>query len=104
MLTKLYVSAQVALPDWARGRGLAVFLTFIFGATTVGSAVWGKVSAMEGLPIAYFAAAAGVVSGDSADLGLEASDRRRDRFVPRDRTGAPPPYRGMSRTTGARSW
>ena len=34
MLTKLDVSAQVALPDWARGRGLAVFLTFIFGATT----------------------------------------------------------------------
>jgi hypothetical protein len=48
VLTKLYVSAQVALPDWARGRGLAVFLTFIFGATTAGSAVWGKLSAMEG--------------------------------------------------------
>ena len=46
---------------WARGRGLAVFLTFIFGATTAGSAVWGKLSAMEGLPIAYFVAAAGVV-------------------------------------------
>ena len=61
VLTKLYVSAQVALPDWARGRGLAVFLTFIFGATTAGSAVWGKLSAMEGLPIAYFVAAAGVV-------------------------------------------
>src|SRR5271157_3456813 len=58
VLTKLYVSAQVALPDWARGRGLAVFLTFIFGATTVGSAVWGKLSAMERLPIAYFVAAA----------------------------------------------
>jgi len=39
VLTKLYVSAQIALPDWARGRGLAVFLTFIFGATTLGSAV-----------------------------------------------------------------
>jgi MFS family permease len=61
VLTKLYVSAQVALPDWARGRGLAIFLTSIFGATTVGSAVWGKLSAIEGLPIAYFVAAAGVV-------------------------------------------
>ena len=63
VLTKLYVSAQIALPDWARGRGLAVFLTFIFGATTVGSAVWGELSAMGGLPIAYFAAAAGVALG-----------------------------------------
>ncbi len=59
VMTKLYVSAQVALPDWARGRGLAVFLTFIFGATTVGSAAWGKLSALQGLPTAYFAAAAG---------------------------------------------
>ena len=63
VLTKLYVSAQIALPDWARGRGLAVFLTFIFGATTVGSAVWGELSAMGGLPIAYFVAAAGVALG-----------------------------------------
>ena len=63
VLTKLYVSAQVALPDWARGRGLAVFLTFIFGATTVGSAVWGKLSTMEGLPSAYFIAAAALVLG-----------------------------------------
>ena len=63
VITKLYVSAQVALPDWARGRGLAVFLSFVFGATTVGSAVWGKLSAMAGLPIAYFVAAAGVVLG-----------------------------------------
>jgi MFS family permease len=63
VLTKLYVSAQVALPDWARGRGLAVFLSLIFGATTVGSAVWGKLSAMQGLPIAYFVAAAGLVLG-----------------------------------------
>jgi hypothetical protein len=63
VITKLYVSAQVELPDWARGRGLAVFLSVIFGATTVGSAVWGKLSAMAGLPIAYFVAAAGVVVG-----------------------------------------
>ena len=63
VLTKLYVSAQVALPDWARGRGLAIFLTFIFGATTVGSAFWGKLSSMEGLPVAYFVSAAGVLLG-----------------------------------------
>jgi hypothetical protein len=61
VLTKLYVSAQVALPDWARGRGLAVFLTFIFGATTVGSAFWGKLSSLEGLPVTYFVSAAGVL-------------------------------------------
>jgi len=61
VLSILYVSAQVALPDWVRGRGLAIFLTVIFGATTVGSVVWGQVAAMEGLAIAHFVAAAGVI-------------------------------------------
>jgi hypothetical protein len=32
VLTKVYVSAQVALPDWARGRGLAIFLGVDAGA------------------------------------------------------------------------
>src|SRR6202041_513232 len=61
VLTKLYVSAQVALPNWARGRGLAIFLTFIFGATTAGSAIWGKLTEIQGLQHAYFAAAAGLL-------------------------------------------
>ena len=42
MLTNLYVSrAGGAAGLGACGRGLAIFLTVIFGATTVGSAVLG---------------------------------------------------------------
>ena len=60
ILTSLNVSAQVALPDWVRGRGLAILLTTIFGAMTVGgSAAWGQLASMAGLPIAHFAAAVG---------------------------------------------
>ena len=61
ILTSLYVSAQVALPDWVRGRGLAILLTAIFGAMTFGSALWGRLAEMEGLQIAHFVAAAGAV-------------------------------------------
>jgi predicted MFS family arabinose efflux permease len=60
-LTSLYVSTQVELPDWVRGRGLAIFLTVIFGATTVGSMAWGKLAGLEGLPIPHFVAAAGIL-------------------------------------------
>ena len=59
VLAALYVSAQVALPDWVRGRGLAIFLTLIFGASTLGSAIWGQIAAHEGLAIAHYIAAAG---------------------------------------------
>ena len=61
MLATLNVSAQVALPAWVRGRGLSIFGTVLFGALTVGSALWGQVAAWIGLPSAHFAAAAGAV-------------------------------------------
>jgi predicted MFS family arabinose efflux permease len=61
VLASLNVSAQVALPEWVRGRGLAMFVTVFFGALTVGSALWGQLAAMIGLPAAHLAAAAGAL-------------------------------------------
>jgi MFS family permease len=61
VLASLNVSAQVALPDWVRGRGLSMFVTTFFGATALGSAVWGQVAGMIGLPEAHFIAAAGAI-------------------------------------------
>jgi MFS family permease len=62
-LTAFFVSAQVALPEWVRGRGLAIFLTVYFGALTLGSAVWGEVASVKGVPFALSAAAAGALVG-----------------------------------------
>jgi len=60
-LAMLSVSAQVALPDWVRGRGLALYTTVFFGCLTLGSAVWGEVADFVGLPAAHFLAASGIV-------------------------------------------
>jgi hypothetical protein len=57
----LNVSAQVALPDWVRGRGLALYATVFFGCLALGSVAWGEVAAWAGLPAAHFLAAAGAV-------------------------------------------
>lgn len=57
VLASLNVSAQTALPEWVRGRGLAVYVTTMFGTMTLGSLVWGKVASMAGLPVALGAAA-----------------------------------------------
>jgi hypothetical protein len=62
VLATLNVSAQVALPDWVRGRGLAIFGAVLFGSMTAGSAVWGQVAAIVGLPVAHFIAAAGALA------------------------------------------
>ena len=58
-VSSLNVSAQVALPEWVRGRGLAMYVTVMFGALTVGSAIWGELAAVTSLPTALLFAAAG---------------------------------------------
>lgn len=60
-LSSLNVSAQVALPDWVRGRGIAIFVTVFFGAMTLGSVVWGHLASILGLPAAHLTAAAGML-------------------------------------------
>jgi len=57
----LNVSAQVALPEWVRGRGLSMYVTVMFGSLSLGSAVWGEVASLSGLPLALYAAAGGAL-------------------------------------------
>ncbi|MGY8664190.1 MFS transporter [Bradyrhizobium sp. UFLA05-109] len=63
VLATLNVSVQMSLPDWVRGRGLAMFVTVFFGAMTAGSALWGQLASAFGLPAAHFLAAAGALIG-----------------------------------------
>jgi len=61
-LTCLYTSAQNVLPDWVRGRGLAVFLTVIYGTMTLCSAAWGEIAARSSLSSALLIAAGGAIA------------------------------------------
>ncbi|MGO8858478.1 MAG: MFS transporter [Steroidobacteraceae bacterium] len=61
VLSTLNVSAQLALPEWVRGRGLAAYVTVSFGALTLGSMLWGQVARIGGVPMAHCIAAAGVL-------------------------------------------
>jgi MFS family permease len=58
VLATVNVSAQVALPNWVRGRGLSIFTAVMFGSLTLGSALWGEVAVWIGLSAAHFIAGA----------------------------------------------
>lgn len=60
-LTTLNGVAQSILPNWVRGRSLAVYLTVFNGAMTAGSLAWGAVATMMGVPLTLMAGAAGLV-------------------------------------------
>lgn len=63
VLTSFNVSAQMALPDWVRARGLAVFLMGFFGSMAVGSVLWGQIANATAVPVALLTAAAGLTLG-----------------------------------------
>ncbi len=60
-LTTFNSVAQAILPNWVRGRGLAVYLTVFNGAMAAGSLGWGLVAREIGVPYALAASAAGLV-------------------------------------------
>jgi predicted MFS family arabinose efflux permease len=61
VLATLNLSAQMELPDWVRGRGLAIYVMVFYGAMTIGSAVWGQLAGWVGLVNAHWIAAAGML-------------------------------------------
>ena len=42
----LSVSAQLALPDWVRARGMSMYQMAIMGASAIGAALWGQVATL----------------------------------------------------------
>jgi MFS family permease len=59
-VTSFNVSAQMAMPEWVRARGLALYNAGFFGALALGSAVWGQTATLVGIPGALALAAAGI--------------------------------------------
>jgi len=56
-LTTLGGAAQAILPDWVRGRALAVYQMVFNGALAAGSLIWGAVAQNVGVPMGLLAAA-----------------------------------------------
>jgi len=61
VLSSLQVSAQMALPNWVRSRGLAVFMMTFMGSMAFGSLLWGKVAEHSSISASFYIAALGLV-------------------------------------------
>jgi hypothetical protein len=62
-LSSLNVAAQLAVPDWVRARGMALYTTALYGCLALGSMLWGQVATHLSLPLALLIAAAGALAG-----------------------------------------
>jgi MFS family permease len=99
----LSVSAQLALPDWVRARGMSIYQMAIMGASASGAAVWGQVATLGTVPASMLAAA---LSGTLSILATQWF--LQDRSIEEDLTpsrefklpsAAAPPLTGQVRVT-----
>ena len=59
----LSVSAQLALPNWVRARGMSIYQMAIMGSTALGAAVWGQVATWSDVHVSLgIAAVTGVLA------------------------------------------
>jgi MFS family permease len=63
VLSTFNVSAQLALPDWVRARGLAIYLMVFFGSMSFGSVIWGLLASEVGICNALYVAATSLALG-----------------------------------------
>lgn len=61
-LSRFNVTVQAVVPEWIRGRALAVYLLVVFGVLSLGSTLWGALAGWLGLTTTL-AVAAGVMIG-----------------------------------------
>jgi MFS family permease len=54
----LTVSAQMAMPDWVRARGMSIYQMALMGGAATGSLIWGQVASFVSVAGAVWAAAA----------------------------------------------
>lgn len=62
-LSRFNVTVQAVVPEWIRGRALAVYLLVVFGILTIGSTLWGAVAGWIGLTTTLGVAAGGMLVG-----------------------------------------
>ena len=71
VLSTLHVSAQQALPNWVRARGLAVYMMVFFGGLSLGAAIWGYLGQLAGLQTSLLTAAVGLALFTIVTYGIE---------------------------------
>jgi MFS family permease/quinol monooxygenase YgiN len=57
----LTISAQLALPDWVRARGMSIYQMALMGASAAGAALWGQVATWTDVQTSLMCASAGAV-------------------------------------------
>lgn len=68
VLSTLNLGAQRSAAKWVKARALAVYLTFFFGAMTLGSAIWGQLASHFSIQVSLCVATVGMLLASATGL------------------------------------
>lgn len=100
ILSSLQVAAQMALPNWVRSRGLAVFMTTFMGSMALGSLLWGTVAKLTSIPQSLLIAAAGLVLATALSWRWKISGFEKTDLTPSMHWPTPAVHEGVSYDRG----
>jgi MFS family permease len=63
------ISAQLALPDWVRARGMAIYQMSIMGGSALGAFIWGRIAEWSNVPTSLGCAACSLLVAVVATRG-----------------------------------
>src|SRR5262245_15237241 len=79
IMSTLMLSAQVALPDWVKARGLAVTQMVFSGAISIGSLAWGVAADRIGIAWTLILTAVGLAAASALTVRWQLAQDRLDR-------------------------
>lgn len=87
----LSISAQMALPNWVRARGMSIFQITMMGSTALGAALWGQVAALTSVQLSLALAAPVAVAAMALVQRLVADRHADEDWSPAPGLAAPQP-------------
>jgi MFS family permease len=94
------VSAQLALPNWVRARGMSIYQMAIMGSSALGALVWGNVASHVGVPWSITIAAGSTLVALALTFRMQLEGAAEEDFTPTHPFQEPVPARQVDADTG----
>jgi len=94
------VSAQLALPDWVRARGMSIYQMAIMGSTAAGAVIWGYLAERTSVPVSLAVCSATLLAAVAFTRGRVLEGGPAEDFTPTHPWDEPVPARPIEPDEG----
>ena len=94
------ISAQLALPNWVRARGMSIYQMAIMGSAALGAVIWGRIAEWSNVPVSMAVAAASLLVVTMLTRGRKLEGAAEEDLTPTHPFDEPVPARAIDVNEG----